>query len=124
LQLAVNEKSKIKNLGGATPDIVIPQNFCDKFNAAMYAKDEWLSGCADKCSITYSDLSYSNPSPKTTIIIPTNPHCTRVCHCASVLSQKNSLPFFIFDIFRIQLIHCFLSRFHKLPVSGFPSKIL
>ena len=29
LQLAVNEKSKIKNLGGATPDIVIPQNFCD-----------------------------------------------------------------------------------------------
>ena len=29
LQLAVNEKSKIKNLGGATPDMVIPQKFCD-----------------------------------------------------------------------------------------------
>jgi hypothetical protein len=29
LQLAVNEKSKIKNLGCAIPDKVIPQNFCD-----------------------------------------------------------------------------------------------
>jgi hypothetical protein len=47
LQLAVNEKSKIKNLGDATSDIVIPQNFVI-FNSAMYAKHDWLSGCADR----------------------------------------------------------------------------
>lgn len=29
LQLAVKEKSTRKNLGGAIPDTVIPQNFCD-----------------------------------------------------------------------------------------------
>jgi len=29
LQLAVSEKSKIKNSGCAIPDTVIPQNFCD-----------------------------------------------------------------------------------------------
>ena len=29
LQLAVNEKSKIRNLGVATPDTVIPPNYCD-----------------------------------------------------------------------------------------------
>jgi hypothetical protein len=45
--LAVSEKSKIKNLGDATPDIVIPQNFVI-FNSAMYAKLEWLGGCADR----------------------------------------------------------------------------
>jgi hypothetical protein len=48
LQLAVNEKSKIKNSGGARPDIVISQNFCDNINSAVYAKHEWMSGCADR----------------------------------------------------------------------------
>jgi len=47
LPLAVNERRKIKNLGDATPDIVISQNFVI-FNFAMFAKLEWLGGCADR----------------------------------------------------------------------------
>ena len=44
LQLAVNEKKKIKNLGGAIPDTVIPQNFCDNVKLlCMLNMNGWVA---------------------------------------------------------------------------------
>ena len=54
-QLTLAEKTEIKNLGSATPDLVISQSSSSriqtcvrKFNPAIYVKHKWLRGCAEK----------------------------------------------------------------------------
>jgi hypothetical protein len=55
LQLTLAEKAEIKNLGHATPNLVISQSLSSriqtymlKYNPAVYAKHKWSSGCAEK----------------------------------------------------------------------------
>jgi len=55
LQLTVAEKTEIRNLGRAAPDLVLSQapssriqTLVGKFNPAMCTKHRWLSDCAER----------------------------------------------------------------------------
>ena len=48
-QLTLVENTEIKNLGRATPDLVISQSLANKkFKPATYATRKWLSGFAER----------------------------------------------------------------------------
>jgi hypothetical protein len=54
-QLTLSKKTDTRNLGRATPDLVISQSsssriqtYVRKFNCAIYTKGKWLSGCAER----------------------------------------------------------------------------
>jgi hypothetical protein len=63
LHITLTKKTEIKDLGHATPDLVISQSSSSrkqtdmrKFNHAVYAEHKWLNGCAERNAL----LSSSN----------------------------------------------------------------
>jgi hypothetical protein len=74
-QLTLAEKSEIKNLYRATPDLFICHSsssrirtYVRKLNHAIYAKRKWLSGCTERnalfcfpCLLFGSDKTWTKP---------------------------------------------------------------